>query len=362
PVIFADFLQDYHHHFGYIPIPQSKVSKQIHSLMYWPLMVAGQIVGVISVQSYRKNAYNENQQEMIHTLASTTAIALDNANAYREAETQKLAVEQKNREILATQQQLVQVEKMMSLGILTAGVAHEINNPSNFVRNSVKSLTAELTDFRHFLFELAGKDAEEVVLESFRERFKPMYEHLKTIESGAERIQGIVRDLRTFTQLDSADHKIISITECLQSTINLVSTQNNSEIEFVTAFVDDPDLLCYPAQLNQVFINLIVNACDAIREKAGNGGFDDNDTQGQVIVGCCMNNNFIEIIVKDNGQGMSEQTKTKLFEPFYTTKGIGEGTGLGLSISYGIVQKHDGELTVESEEGIGTIFTLKLPI
>ena len=295
PVIFADFLQDYHHHFGYIPIPQSKVSKQINSLMYWPLMVAGQIVGVISVQSYRKNAYNENQQEMIHTLASTTAIALDNANAYREAETQKLAVEQKNREILATQQQLVQVEKMMSLGILTAGVAHEINNPSNFVRNSVKSLTAELTDFRHFLFELAGKDAEEVVLESFRERFKPMYEHLKTIESGAERIQGIVRDLRTFTQLDSADHKIISITECLQSTINLVSTQNNSEIEFVTAFVDDPDLLCYPAQLNQVFINLIVNACDAIREKAGNGGFDDNDTQGQVIVGCCMNNNFIEI-------------------------------------------------------------------
>jgi ligand-binding sensor domain-containing protein/signal transduction histidine kinase len=362
PVIFSDFTLDYPRYFGDLELPASKVSQQVESLMYWPLMVAGHIVGVLSVQSYRKNAYNENQQEMIHTLASTTAIALDNAHAYREAEVQKVEVEQKNREILATQQQLVQVEKMMSLGILTAGVAHEINNPSNFVRNSVKSLATELTDFRHFLFELAGKDAEEVILESFRERFKPMYEHLKTIEDGADRIQVIVRDLRTFTQLDSADHKIISITECLQSTINLVSTQNNSKIEFITAFVDDPDLLCYPAQLNQVFINLIVNACDAVREKAKYGGFDGQDTKGQVIVGCCMNNKSIEVTVKDDGQGMSEKTKTKLFEPFYTTKGVGEGTGLGLSISYGIVQKHDGELTVESEEGIGTIFTLTLPV
>ncbi|MCJ8272270.1 MAG: HAMP domain-containing histidine kinase, partial [Psychrosphaera sp.] len=255
--------------------------------------------------------------------------------------------------------ELVHAEKMASLGTLTAGVAHEINNPTNFVHVSTQNLMADLETFQTFIFDLAGEDADEEILESFRQQFKPLYQHLETIKDGTERIKIIVQDLRAFTQLDSATHKTVVITDCLQSTINLVRTKNQAVARFVTEFESTPELLCFPAQLNQVFMNLIVNACDAIREKLRQQNLD---TPGQVTVGCRTLDNAVEITVKDDGCGMSDVTKNKLFEPFYTTKDVGEGTGLGLSISYGIVQKHDGELTVESELGVGSSFTLLLPI
>ncbi|NQZ08207.1 MAG: DUF4154 domain-containing protein [Algicola sp.] len=263
------------------------------------------------------------------------------------------------RKVFDRTNELVHAEKMASLGTLTAGVAHEINNPTNFVHVSTQNLMADLENFQQFLFKLAGEDAEQAILDSFNQRFKPMYQHLATIKDGTQRIQLIVKDLRAFTQLDAADHKTVVITECLQSTINLVKTKNNSVAKFSTEFVDAPKLLCYPAQLNQVFMNLIVNACDAIRAKLRQ---QKDDTPGQVIGGCRVVDEHIEITVKDDGCGMNEQTKKKLFEPFYTTKDVGEGTGLGLSISYGIVQKHGGELSVESVLGEGSVFKLTLPI
>ncbi|MCJ8270084.1 MAG: ATP-binding protein, partial [Psychrosphaera sp.] len=262
------------------------------------------------------------------------------------------------RKVFDRTNELVHAEKMASLGTLTAGVAHEINNPTNFVHVSAQNLTADLEKFQKFLFDLAGEDAEQAILDSFNQRLKPMYQHLATIKDGTQRIKLIVKDLRAFTQLDAADHKTVVITECLQSTINLVKTKNRSVANFVTEFIDAPELLCYPAQLNQVFMNLIVNACDAIRAKLHQQKID---TPGQVTVGCRVVDEHIEITVKDDGCGMNEQTKKKLFEPFYTTKDVGEGTGLGLSISYGIVQKHSGELSVESVLGEGSVFKLTLP-
>ena len=148
--------------------------------------------------------------------------------------------------------------------------------------------------------------------------------------------------------------KLWSFTELLQSTLNLVQTQYLEVADFITEFEATPSLNCYPAQLNQVFMNLIVNACDAIKHA-------DKTAQGQIHIGCRQHHEMIEITIKDNGCGMSDESKTQLFEPFYTTKDVGEGTGLGLSISWGIVQKHGGELSVESQWGVGSTFVLRLP-
>ncbi len=352
PMITNDFVKDYVNYFGFDQLVPAKVGKDAASLMYWPLMAGDKIIGVLTVQSYQTDAYSEYQQETIKTLASTTAIALDNAKAYRE-------VEQKNHEIIAAQEQLVQAEKMVSLGSLTAGVAHEINNPTNFVHVSAQNLEVDLSRFEQFIYELAGDDADEEVLGSFKEQFAALYEHLTTIKDGTERIKLIVQDLRAFTQLDVLDPKTVDITDCLQSTLNLVQTQYLDVAEFITDFQEHPQLLCHPAQLNQVFMNLIVNACDAIREKQAK---THDKTPGTVHVGCQVEGQNVVITVKDNGAGMSEETRHRLFEPFYTTKQVGEGTGLGLSISFGIVNKHNGELKVESQLGEGSVFTLSLPM
>ena len=347
-----DFVEEYADYFGDLPIPEPTAGERSASIMYYPLMVGEQIIGVLTVQSYQKNAYNKHQQGMIRTIASTTAIALDNANAYRE-------IERKNREIITTQQQLVQSEKMASLGTLTAGVAHEINNPTNFVHVSAQNLEADLTKFQQFLFELAGDDAEEEILDSFRRQFKPLHDHLATIRSGTERIKIIVQDLRAFSQLDSADQRVVQITELIQSTVNLVRTKHLEIAEFITDFKTSPELLCHPAQLNQVFMNLIVNASDAIRDKQRQ---QSQKTPGLITITCRLMGNIIEVAIKDNGGGMTDETKNRLFEPFYTTKDVGEGTGLGLSISYGIVQQHNGQLHVDSELGVGTTFRVRLPV
>ncbi|MFT5163990.1 MAG: signal transduction histidine kinase/DNA-binding response OmpR family regulator [Alteromonadaceae bacterium] len=350
-LIINDYDAQFSSYFGHQPRVEPMYGNDCASVLYFPLQVVDQIIGVMSVQSYEKNAYNEHKQDMLRTIAATTAIALDNVNAYRE-------IELKNTEIIATQQQLLQAEKMASLGTLTAGVAHEINNPTNFVHVSAQNLEVDLLRFERFLFELAGDDTPIEILDSFHQQLKPLYEHLTTIKNGTQRITLIVQDLRTFTQLDSAERKMVKITELLQSTVNLVRTKHLEVSEFITEYAAEPQLQCYPAQLNQVFMNLIVNACDAIEE---NQQHQQPRIQGRITIGCMVADGQIKISIKDNGSGMSETTKIKLFEPFYTTKDVGKGTGLGLSISYGIVQKHGGELTVESQLGVGTKFCLSLP-
>ena len=354
PIIINDFARDFKKYFGTLPLPAPLSDEEAGSLMCCPLIAGEQVIGVLSVQSYQKNIYQHHQQSIIKTLASTLAIALDNANAYGQ-------IEEKNHEIIATQQQLVQSEKMASLGILTAGVAHEINNPTNFVHVSAQNLEVDLSRCQQFIVDLAGDDADSEVLASFDKQFRPLHQHLATIKDGTERIKIIVQDLRSFSQLDAADKKTVDIAALLQSTVHLIQTKYLEIADFDTAFESSPELLCYPAQLNQVFMNLIVNACDAIRDKQQQQEKNATDkTRGKITIGCRLTADKVEISVKDNGCGMTEQTKNKLFEPFYTTKEVGEGTGLGLSISYGIVQQHQGELSVESELGVGSVIYLRL--
>jgi two-component system NtrC family sensor kinase len=284
------------------------------------------------------------------------------AVAERYAET----VEQAHEALKNAQTKLVQAAKMASLGTLTAGVAHEINNPTNFVHVGVQNLEADLGKVLQFIIDLASDDADEEILNTFKQQFAPLFEHIATIQDGTERIKTIVQDLRSFSRLDSGEKRRVKITDCVQSTVNLVRTKYVEVTEIITDFTDAPAIPCHPAQLNQVFMNLIVNACDAITDKQRQQHSVQNQQhskqRGKITIGCRQVGTMVEISLQDNGSGMSEETKNKLFEPFYTTKGVGEGTGLGMAISFGIIEEHGGTIAVQSTEGDGSVITVKLPV
>ena len=234
--------------------------------------------------------------------------------------------------------ELIHAEKMTALGTLTAGVAHQINNPTNFAHVSCQNLQFDLREFEALLISLVSDNDQDFV-DTFKQKFEPLYRHLETIKDGTQRIKNIVQDLRTFTQLDAADYKAVVVSECLQATINLVSHKKQGIASVETQFRSKPKLWCYPSSLNQVYM------------KDG----------GKIIVSCDVVGKNIEIAIEDNGCGMSELTKAKLFEPFYTTKKIGEGTGLGLSIAYGIVKQHHGDMSAHSTQTRGSVIRIRLP-
>jgi two-component system NtrC family sensor kinase len=251
-------------------------------------------------------------------------------------------------------------EKMASLGTLTAGVAHEINNPTNFVQVGCENLHVGLQAFESFLVTLAGgDDADEAVLNSFSQKTAPMYEQLAIIKGGAQRISTIVKDLRAFTHLDDSALKPADIVECLQSTINLLQIKYVKIAEFVSYFKSLPELICYAAKLNLVFMAAIVNGCEAIERKQSE---QTTKQLGQIMVSCRTSDEAIIISIKDNGCGMSDETQRRLFDPFYTTKDVGKGTGLGMSVAFGIVKEHGGTIEVESSEHLGSEIMICLPL
>ena len=267
----------------------------------------------------------------------------------------KREIEAAHARLVEAQQQLVLSEKMASLGTLTAGVAHEINNPTNFASVAVQQVEAQLQQLHQFLRDLAGgAEAPPAILEAFAERFRTLAEMTGTAREGHQRIQRIVADLRQFTRLDEAEKKSVPVAEPILSTVNLVRT-SFEHVRFVLDLGYNPAIECQPAKLGQVYMNLIVNACQAIGECR-------DDRNGQVRVSTRRSGAFVEVVVEDNGIGMSEATRRRVFEPFFTTKAVGAGTGLGLAIVFGIVKDHGGSIDVESSPGAGTRFRLHLPI
>ncbi len=268
-------------------------------------------------------------------------------------------VEIAHEELKNAQAQLVQSEKMASLGSLTAGVAHEINNPTNFAYVGVHNLEVDLNQCRDYIFDLAGDDTEASVVQGLNTQFDPLFAHINTVKDGIDRIKVIVQDLAAFTRLDASAKVLVNISDCIQSTVNLVRSKHLKITEFETNFEPTPKLACHQAQINQVLMNLIVNACDAISQKQR----EHNSTAlGKININSRQFEGQIEVTISDDGAGMSEQTKKKLFEPFYTTKGVGEGTGLGMAISFGIIEEHNGSIEVESSENEGTVICVRLPI
>lgn len=278
----------------------------------------------------------------------------------KDFEHQKL--EKALKELKSLQSQLVHQEKLASLGQLTAGVAHEINNPINFVASNVKPLQRDIEEIVQILDGLKDLQPDDPDLVPALERLHKLREELACdflvdevrqlltgIDEGATRTIEIVKGLRTFSRADEDDLKVVDIHEALDSTLLLLRNQYKDHVEIVREYHADPEFKCYPGQLNQVFMNLLSNAVQAI--------------EGDGIVTLVTRNDgdSLAIHVRDTGCGIAEKHRAHLFEPFFTTKEVGDGTGLGLSICYGIVQRHGGMIDFETEVGKGSEFILQLP-
>lgn len=267
------------------------------------------------------------------------------------------ALQQKNEEILRTRDQLVMQEKMASLGTLTAGVAHEINNPTHFAGVSAQNLHHDLDRFRNLMLEMAADEGDAEITTMLAEQFDRLQNHVEVIQEGTRRIQNIVRDLRTFSRLDEAALKQTDLCECLESTLNLVNANYSDQVQLEKNFQDRPQIWCRPAEMNQVFMNIIVNACQAVIGRFGAASAG----QGRITVTTRTDQDEALIIIEDNGTGIPDSIRDKIFEPFFTTKPVGKGTGLGLSISFGIIRKHKGNIELETKIGQGSRFILRLP-
>lgn len=267
------------------------------------------------------------------------------------------------------QSQLVDAEKMAALGQLTAGIAHEINNPINFVTSNIKPLQLDIDDLKEIIakyenIDFTADNLEEQLkeIDTFKKQIDLEFVNdeidslLVGITDGAKRTAEIIRSLRNFSRLDEDDLKPVDLNEGLFSTLVLVKNSIPDNVIVIKNLGNLPKVECLPGKINQVFMNLISNAIQAIKSNGKN-----REEEFLTITSYYENENVI-ISIKDTGSGMSEEVKHKIFEPFFTTKEVGEGTGLGLSIVFSIIEKHKGHIEVLSELNQGTEFIITLPV
>ena len=266
------------------------------------------------------------------------------------------------------QSQLVDSEKMAGLGQLTAGIAHEINNPINFVTSNIKPLELDILDLDTLIRMYESLDPEEELkpqlakIDTFKRQIDLSFvrEEIKSLLSGigegARRTAEIIRSLKNFSRLDENDTKPVDLNEGIASTLVLVRNTFPDHLEVIKDFGELPLVECLPGKINQVFMNLITNAVQAIKSK------EPKDAQGILSIKTWQEDNFVKISIKDSGTGMPEEVKQKIFEPFFTTKDVGEGTGLGLSIVFRIIENHRGHIDVVTKLNQGTEFIVTLPI
>ncbi|HEY0670080.1 MAG TPA: 7TM diverse intracellular signaling domain-containing protein [Sphingobacteriaceae bacterium] len=272
-------------------------------------------------------------------------------------------------ELKEAQGQLVEAEKMASLGQLTAGIAHEINNPINFVTSNINPLKRDVDMLLEAISRIEemglsedNKEVKEKLIEEYKEEIDLDYlkmeiNHLlKGINEGASRTAEIVKGLRIFSRLDEDDFKRASVNEGLDSTLIIVNNLLDNKIKVIKDYGDIPLIECYPGKLNQVFLNILSNGIHAIKQR------HKDAPGGEIKISTRAENESVLITIGDNGTGMDETTKKKVFEPFFTTKDVGEGTGLGMSIVYNTIKRHEGEIEIHSTPGVGTEFVIKLPV
>lgn len=265
------------------------------------------------------------------------------------------------------QTQLVEKEKMASLGQLTAGIAHEINNPINFVTSNIKPLKLDIEDIKVLLEKYDQLEQSPDLKHAFadiiayKKQIDITYIHdeiaelIKGIEDGAIRTAEIVRGLRTFSRLDESDVKAVDLHEGLDSTLVLLRNSVPPNVKIIKQYGDLPKIECYAGKVNQVFMNIISNSFNAVKSK-------HSDKEESITITTRRENGQAVISIKDTGIGMSQEVKEKIFDPFFTTKDVGEGTGLGLSIVFSIIEKHNGRIVVNTAPGEGAEFIIYLPL
>jgi signal transduction histidine kinase len=234
----------------------------------------------------------------------------------------------------------MQAEKLKSLGQLVAGVAHELNNPIGFVHANLQLLD-------EFIEKLAAAQASGADTERVREAITKL---LTRSREGTERVKQIVQDLRTFSRTDQADLQMAQLTDEIDSTLALMEPRFKGHIEVVRDYQPLPEVNCYPGQLNQVFLNLLMNATDVLEDG------------GTITIRARPIEDGVRLEFEDTGPGIPPEIQSRIFDPFFTTKEVGKGTGLGLSLSHGIIERHGGRIQVRSTPGRGTTFVIELPL
>jgi len=251
-------------------------------------------------------------------------------------------LQEANRKLKDTQAQLIQNEKMASLGQLVAGIAHEINNPLAFVLNNLFIVESGLNGL--------GPEMERHLAEPSLNKLRKAQTRLGEMKQGLDRVKELVRDLRTFSRLDEAEFKTVDVAEIIETVLLLLKHKMSGRVLVEKHYAEKRTLCCYAGKLHQVLMNLIANALDAI------------EGDGKIVIVTSQTAKFFLISVRDSGAGIAESIRSKIFDPFFTTKAVGQGTGLGLAISYGIIQDHGGSIEVQSEEGVGSEFIVQIPL
>jgi len=286
-----------------------------------------------------------------------------------------VAIFQDLTEIKQLQRQVLQTEKMASIGQLAAGVAHEINNPMGFIHANLFQMAEYLDDLRDVWSQVEalqeavasgqGLDAVEAASAELRRRSEEIdlsyvqrdfTKAVRESQEGSERIRHIVSDLRDFSYQDTAEPMLGDVNQCVDSTASIVWTMMKHSVELTKNYEELPRVRCFPMQLKQVFMNLLVNAYHAIEEQLeGTGG------RGEIEICTTRRDGGVVVTIRDSGVGISQSDVGRIFDPFFTTKEVGTGTGLGLSTSYSIIQRHGGTIQVESEPKCGSTFEVWLP-
>ncbi|BCL38242.1 ATP-binding sensor histidine kinase [Nostoc sp. MS1] len=393
------------------------ISKQCKSILCTPIIHQNKLIGILFLENnLTTNAFTTERLEVLKILASQAAISIENAKLYSNlsqlndnlqqanqelenySKNLELKVEERTQELnekniclkeqakeleftlqqlQATQLQMIQKEKMSSLGQLVAGVAHEINNPINFIYGNIAHASEYIEDLLR-LIKIYEEESPDLTPQMLAEKedidleflLNDLPKLISSMKIGADRIRQIVLSLRNFSRLDEAEIKQVDIHEGIDNTLlilqhRLKTDSVHPQIKIIKNYGDLPLIDCYPSQLNQVFMNLLTNAIDALEEYNSMRSVEESAINPSYIkiTTEVLEQNLLAIRIADNGIGITTDTISQIFNPFFTTKSIGKGTGLGLSISYKIiVEKHTGKISCSSVPGQGTEFLIQLPV
>ncbi|MBD2523272.1 ATP-binding protein [Nostoc sp. FACHB-133] len=377
--------------------PRLEVKKNVSAMICVPLRAKERVLGAIAIGASKTESYKAEHLKLVSIFASQTAIAIDKALLYEQstqaavqAQAQTKKLQKALHELQLAQTQLIQSEKMSSLGQLIAGVAHEINNPVNFICGNLKyvaeyaqNLLHLLENYQKFLpvvppeleSELDNIDLEFII--------QDLPKLLDSMKLGTGRIVEIVQSLKNFSRHDEAEMKAVNIHDGIDGTLMILHHRLKADIhrpaiEIIKDYAKLPLIECYPGQLNQVFMNILANAIDALEETMSNGEWKNSHSPHLLVPPSphsllptpqitirtkVLDRQWAVILIADNGPGMKEEVIHRIYDPFFTTKDIGKGTGLGMAISYQIVvDKHGGMLKCRSQPGEGTEFWIQIPL
>lgn len=341
-----------------------------HTLVLQPMMYGEDSKGVVILgDKGESRQFSESELVLTKVVAGQVAVAIEHANLVGELSTKNhdlvsknLNLDAKNLELKTMQSQLIHQEKMASLGRLVAGIAHELNNPINFVHGNLPYLKQYVDELKRLVEAAEAIPAEHrAPVEELKAKLK--YDYLVSdldniiadLNEGSNRIRHIIRDLRSFSRLDEAELKEASIQEGLESTLKILSQYyGRDKIPVDSKFGNLPQVLCYPGQLNQVWMNLLSNAAQAMQGKEG--------AVLKMAANLEADGESVLVQISDCGSGIKPEVQSKIFDPFFTTKPVGQGTGLGLSICHSIIERHGGQIWFESELGKGTTFFVRVPL